>query len=66
MELAHDAYGRDWWTRLADDLLAALRPYASANNARITPPGAEGGYGRDVDGLEGFARSLMIAGFRIA
>lgn len=66
MELAHDAYGRDWWTRLADDLLSALRPYASANNARITPPGAEGGYGRDVDGLEGFARSLMIAGFRIA
>ena len=66
MELAHDAYGRDWWTRLADDLLSALRPYASANNARITPPGAEGGYGHDVDGLEGFARSLMIAGFRIA
>lgn len=57
---------RQWWTGLADTMLAALRPYASPHNARITPPGAEGGYGRDVDGLEGFARSLMIAGFRIA
>ncbi|MFT3888755.1 MAG: DUF2264 domain-containing protein [Arachnia sp.] len=57
---------RDRWTGFADRLLAALRPFASPNNARITPPGAEGGYGRAVDGLEGFARSLMIAGFRIA
>lgn len=59
-------HARRWWTDLADSLLSSLRPYASPNNARITPPGAEGGYGRDVDGLEGFARSLMIAGFRIA
>ena len=59
-------HDRAWWTDFADYLLASLRPYASANNARITPPGAEGGYGHDVDGLEGFARSLMIAGFRIA
>ena len=58
--------GRSWWTQLADRLLAGLRPYASAHHARITPPGAEGGYGRAVDGLEGFARSLLIAGFRIA
>lgn len=60
------ARGREWWTGIADGLLAALRPFASAGNARITLPGAEGGCGRDVDGLEGFARSLMIAGFRIA
>ena len=59
-------YDRLWWTDLADRLLASLRPYASENNARITPPGAEGGYGNAIDGLEGFARSLMIAGFRIA
>lgn len=58
--------GRDWWTGLADRLLAGLRPFASANHAQIIPPGAEGGYGRAVDGLEGFARSLLIAGFRIA
>ena len=59
-------YDRLWWTDLADRLLESLRPYASVNNARITPPGAEGGYGNAIDGLEGFARSLMIAGFRIA
>ncbi len=58
--------GRSWWTQLADRLLAGVRPYASPHRARITPPGAEGGYGRAVDGLEGFARSLLIGGFRIA
>lgn len=58
--------GRVWWTQLADRLLTSLRPFASVHHARITPPGAEGGYGRAVDGLEGFVRSLLIAGFRIA
>lgn len=59
------------WTRsdlvaYADRLLAAVRPWASANGARITLPGAPGGYGSDVDGLEGFVRTLLLAGFRIA
>jgi hypothetical protein len=51
---------------LADRMLAAVRPFASPGHARITLPGAEGGYGRAVDGLEGFARTLLLAGFRIA
>ncbi len=51
---------------LADRMLEAVRPFASAGHARITPPGAEGGYGRAVDGLEGFARTFLMAGFRIA
>jgi hypothetical protein len=50
----------------ADRLLDGVRPWASENFARITPPGASGGYGRDVDGLEGFARTFLLAGFRIA
>ena len=58
--------GRAWWVQLADRLLTGLRPFASPQGSLITPPGAEGGYGRAVDGLEGFARSLLIAGFRIA
>jgi len=58
------------WTRqdlvdLADRMLAAVRPYASPGHARITLPGPEGGYGRAVDGLEGFARTFLLAGFRI-
>lgn len=59
------------WSRaelvaFADRMLAAVRPFASPGNARITLPGPEGGYGSAVDGLEGFARTFLLAGFRIA
>ncbi|MEV6971154.1 DUF2264 domain-containing protein [Hamadaea sp. NPDC051192] len=57
---------RDDWTTLADRMLLAARRHASPSHARITPPGAPGGYGTDVDGLEGFARTLLLAGFRVA
>ena len=57
--------GRAYWTAYADRLLAGARVYASTNHARITPPGAEGGYGEAVDGLEGFARTFLLAGFRL-
>ncbi|RLK52694.1 DUF2264 domain-containing protein [Microbacterium telephonicum] len=57
---------RDQWLAHADRLLAGARVWASDDFARITPPGASGGYGRDVDGLEGFARTFLLAGFRIA
>ncbi|MEV6304444.1 DUF2264 domain-containing protein [Actinoplanes sp. NPDC051861] len=57
---------RDDWLRLADLMLTAARRHASPGHARITPPGPPGGYGRDVDGLEGFARTFLLAGFRIA
>lgn len=50
----------------ADRLLRGAAVWASPNFARITPPGAAGGYGADVDGLEGFARTFLLAGFRIA
>jgi hypothetical protein len=60
------AWSRDDWVALADRMLTAVRPFASPGNARITLPGAPGGYGRAVDGLEGFARTLLLAGFRIA
>ncbi len=57
---------RQQWVDLADCMLAAAAPFASPGHARITFPGAEGGYGRDIDGLEGFARTFLLAGFRIA
>jgi hypothetical protein len=57
---------RDQWTAHADRLLTGARRWASAGHGRITPPGAEGGYGSAVDGLEGFARTFLLAGFRIA
>lgn len=59
----------DWtrteWVAYADRILAGAMAWASPNHARITPPGAEGGYGRAIDGLEGFARTFLLAGFRI-
>jgi len=57
---------RDGWLALADRMLAAVRPFASPGHALITIPGPTGGYGRAVDGLEGFARTFLLAGFRIA
>lgn len=59
-------WSRDDLLAYADRLLAAVRPWASENNARITLPGVSGGYGIDVDGLEGFVRTFLLAGFRIA
>ncbi|MBP2379974.1 hypothetical protein JOF42_003469 [Microbacterium phyllosphaerae] len=59
-------WSRDDLLAYADGLLAAVRPWASENGARITLPGASGGYGIDVDGLEGFVRTFLLAGFRIA
>ncbi|MGO1838121.1 MAG: DUF2264 domain-containing protein [Candidatus Microbacterium stercoravium] len=60
----------DWtradWAAFADRVLAGAMAHASSGRGRITPPGAEGGYGHDVDGLEGFARTFLLAGFRIA
>lgn len=51
---------------LADRMLLAARRYASPSQALITPPGAPGGYGSAIDGLEGFARTFLLAGFRVA
>src|SRR5690349_24657377 len=47
-------------------MLASARRHAAPGNAQILFPGAEGGYGRAVDGLEGFARTFLLAGFRIS
>ncbi|AXX30312.1 DUF2264 domain-containing protein [Actinosynnema pretiosum subsp. pretiosum] len=57
---------RGHWTALADRMLRALRPLTSPGGARIVLPGPTGGLGADVDGLEGFARTFLLAGFRLA
>ena len=58
-------WDRQRWLAFADTLLETGRAHLSPNGAQILYPGDEGGYGRAVDGLEGFARTLLIAGFRI-
>lgn len=59
-------WDRDGWAAHADRLLAGVAPYTSPGGSLVTPPGAEGGYGRAIDGLEGFARTFLLAGFRLA
>jgi hypothetical protein len=46
-------------------MLRAVRPFASPGHARISLPGRPGGYGADVDALEAFARTFLLAAFRI-
>lgn len=54
------------WEAQADRLLDAVRPFASGSFARITLPGAPSWSGGDSDALEGFARTFLLAAFRIA
>ncbi|MEV0385399.1 DUF2264 domain-containing protein [Nonomuraea sp. NPDC050643] len=62
----YTGWTRDHWAELADRLLLSARAHASPSHARVGFPGPPGGYGADVDGLEGFARTLLAAGFRVA
>jgi hypothetical protein len=57
---------RERWAALADRMLAAIEPYRSPGGARVDLPGPNSRYGPDSDGLEGFARTFLIAGFRVA
>ncbi|GAA3714560.1 DUF2264 domain-containing protein [Streptomyces tremellae] len=51
--------------RTADDLLLAVRPYATAHHALVDLPGTASASGPWSDGLEGFARTFLLAGFRL-
>ncbi|TDU84478.1 hypothetical protein EV138_6949 [Kribbella voronezhensis] len=57
---------RAHWEALADHLLDSLVPYTSPGAARLVIPGRPSRSGTDSDELEGFARSFMLAAFRIA
>ncbi|WP_197429986.1 DUF2264 domain-containing protein [Auraticoccus cholistanensis] len=62
---------RTGWTRehherVADLSLLALRRWASPGRARFDLPGPASAAGRASDGLEGFARSFLTVGFRLA
>ncbi|MEU0562398.1 DUF2264 domain-containing protein [Dactylosporangium sp. NPDC006015] len=61
----YTGYTREHWTAAADRLLAAVRPYASPDHARIDLPGRTSRYGRDSDALEGFARTFLLAAIRL-
>ncbi|WLW58381.1 DUF2264 domain-containing protein [Streptomyces sp. YU58] len=56
---------RAHWETAADTLLAAVEPYATEDRALYHFPGdRESWSGRLSDGLEGYARTLLLAAFR--
>ncbi|NEA97954.1 DUF2264 domain-containing protein [Streptomyces sp. SID13726] len=58
-------YTRAHWEAAADSLLAAVEPYATEDRALYHFPGDHGSWsGRLSDGLEGYARTLLLAAFR--
>lgn len=57
---------RAHWEALADRQLEALVPYATPGLAQYRLPGRNSSAGVVSDGLEGFARSFLLASFRIA
>ncbi|MFE0170697.1 DUF2264 domain-containing protein [Streptomyces sp. NPDC059002] len=57
---------RAHWEALADRQLAALVPYATPGFAQYRLPGRGSWSGVVSDGLEGYARSFLLASFRIA
>ncbi|MFF7594048.1 DUF2264 domain-containing protein [Streptomyces mirabilis] len=61
----YTGYTRAHWEAAADSLLAAVVPYATENGALYHLPGAHTSWsGRLSDGLEGYARTLLLAAFR--
>jgi hypothetical protein len=61
----HTGYTRAHWEAAGDALLAAVEPYATEDRALYHLPGdRESWSGRLSDGLEGYARTLLLAAFR--
>ena len=57
---------RTHWETLADHLLDAASRYATPDFAQIRLPGRLSRSGLVSDGIEGFARTFLLAAFRIA
>ncbi|MFI0924084.1 DUF2264 domain-containing protein [Streptomyces sp. NPDC021012] len=63
----HTGWTRQHWEAAADGLLAAVQPFAGPGNALISLPGPGPSIsGTRSDGLEGFARTFLLAAFRVA
>ncbi|ASN22076.1 DUF2264 domain-containing protein [Arthrobacter sp. YN] len=61
----YTGWNRQHLAVLADELLMAVRPYANATHSHILIPARDGRGISPIDGLEGFARSFMLAAFRL-
>ncbi|MCU1568571.1 MAG: hypothetical protein JWQ56_3508 [Pseudarthrobacter sp.] len=56
---------RDHWSAYADYLLRSAHRYATDDHANLHLPGANSAYGPASDSLEAFARTFLLASFRI-
>ena len=57
---------RDHWCAYADHMLRSVHRFGSDDHANIYLPGPNSRYGRGSDSLEAFARTFLLASFRIA
>lgn len=63
----YSGWSRAHWEAVADVLLRGARANASRRHALVLPPGGRrSSRGRRSDGLEGFARSFLLAAYRLA
>ncbi|WP_306323180.1 MULTISPECIES: DUF2264 domain-containing protein [unclassified Streptomyces] len=62
----HTGYTRAHWEAVADGLLGAAWRWATPEGALLDLPGRPSGSGVRSDGLEGYARTFLAAGFRVA
>jgi hypothetical protein len=62
----YTGWTREHWLAQADHLLDSLKPFASPSSARFELPGRPSVSGFDSDALEGFARTFLLAAWRIA
>ncbi|MEV6394152.1 DUF2264 domain-containing protein [Streptomyces sp. NPDC051907] len=63
----YTGWTRGHWEATADELLLAVRPYASPRHGLINLPGPRpSSSGPRSDGLEGYARTFLLAALRIA
>ncbi|GAB4004244.1 hypothetical protein GCM10029992_48590 [Glycomyces albus] len=61
----YTGWTRAHWESVADHLLEAVVPFATPDFAQIRLPGRTGRAGLESDGLEGFARTFLLAACRI-
>lgn len=54
---------RDHWVAVADDLLLSAARFRTPEGARLDLPGRPSQQGIPTDGLEGFARTFLLAAF---
>jgi hypothetical protein len=58
-------WDRARWLATADGLLAATEPFASPGRSLVRLPGPTSASGAWSDGLEGYARTFLLAAFRV-